>query len=104
MIQAWLALFSGWQRLGARGPERRSLSKDDRHRAQENRAFEETFSAHAAGRRQSSRFGKERQSPKEHRACLLSSTRETDVIGWYKDRATVGVIFTGLLADDKNSS
>jgi lipopolysaccharide/colanic/teichoic acid biosynthesis glycosyltransferase len=34
---------------------------------------------------------------------LLSSTRETDVIGWYKDRATVGVIFTGLLADDKNS-
>ena len=35
--------------------------------------------------------------------ALLSSTRETDVIGWYKDRATVGVIFTGLLADDKNS-
>lgn len=35
--------------------------------------------------------------------ALLSSTRETDVIGWYKDRATVGVIFTGLLADDKSS-
>ena len=35
--------------------------------------------------------------------ALLSSTRETDVIGWYKDRATVGVIFTGLVADDKNS-
>jgi lipopolysaccharide/colanic/teichoic acid biosynthesis glycosyltransferase len=35
--------------------------------------------------------------------ALRSSTRETDVIGWYKDRATVGVIFTGLLADDKNS-
>ena len=35
--------------------------------------------------------------------ALLSSTRETDVIGWYKDRTTVGVIFTGLLADDKNS-
>ena len=34
---------------------------------------------------------------------LLLSTRETDVTGWYKDRATVGVIFTGLLADDKNS-
>jgi lipopolysaccharide/colanic/teichoic acid biosynthesis glycosyltransferase len=35
--------------------------------------------------------------------ALLSSIRGTDVIGWYKDRATVGVIFTGLLADDKNS-
>lgn len=35
--------------------------------------------------------------------ALLASTRETDVIGWYKDRDTVGVIFTGLLADDKNS-
>jgi lipopolysaccharide/colanic/teichoic acid biosynthesis glycosyltransferase len=35
--------------------------------------------------------------------ALLLSTRETDVIGWYKDRSTVGVIFTGLLADDKHS-
>ena len=35
--------------------------------------------------------------------ALLSSTRETDVIGWYKGRATVGVIFTGLVIDDKNS-
>jgi lipopolysaccharide/colanic/teichoic acid biosynthesis glycosyltransferase len=36
-------------------------------------------------------------------SALLLSTRETDVTGWYKDRATLGVIFTGLLADDKNS-
>jgi lipopolysaccharide/colanic/teichoic acid biosynthesis glycosyltransferase len=35
--------------------------------------------------------------------ALLLSIRDTDVIGWYKDRATVGVIFTGLVADDKNS-
>ncbi len=35
--------------------------------------------------------------------ALLSSIRETDVIGWYKDRATVGVMFTGLVVDDKNS-
>lgn len=34
---------------------------------------------------------------------LLSSTRETDVIGWYKGRAKIGVIFTGLGVDDKNS-
>ncbi len=34
---------------------------------------------------------------------LLQSTRETDVIGWYKDRATVGAIFTGLVVNDKNS-
>jgi lipopolysaccharide/colanic/teichoic acid biosynthesis glycosyltransferase len=35
--------------------------------------------------------------------ALLASTRETDVIGWYKDRTTVGAMFTGLLADDKSS-
>ena len=35
--------------------------------------------------------------------ALLASTRETDAIGWYKDRATVGVIFTGLGTDDRNS-
>jgi lipopolysaccharide/colanic/teichoic acid biosynthesis glycosyltransferase len=33
---------------------------------------------------------------------LLSSTRETDVIGWYKARAKLAVIFTGLVIDDKN--
>ncbi len=36
-------------------------------------------------------------------SALLSSTRETDVIGWYKGRTTVGVIFTELQIDDKTS-
>jgi lipopolysaccharide/colanic/teichoic acid biosynthesis glycosyltransferase len=36
-------------------------------------------------------------------AAMQSSTRETDVIGWYKDRSTVGVIFTGLVISDKSS-
>jgi lipopolysaccharide/colanic/teichoic acid biosynthesis glycosyltransferase len=35
--------------------------------------------------------------------ALLSSMRETDVIGWHNDRTIVGVIFTGLLADEKKS-
>ncbi len=35
-------------------------------------------------------------------SAMLSSTRETDVVGWYKDRITVGVMFTGLAVDDKN--
>jgi lipopolysaccharide/colanic/teichoic acid biosynthesis glycosyltransferase len=35
--------------------------------------------------------------------ALLSSTRETDVIGWYKAQTTLGVIFTELVIDDKNS-
>src|SRR5271154_6837791 len=34
---------------------------------------------------------------------LLLSIRETDVIGWYKDRTIVGVMFTGLGRNDKNS-
>lgn len=36
-------------------------------------------------------------------SALLPCSRETDVIGWYKDRTTVGGMFTGLAADDKNS-
>ena len=36
-------------------------------------------------------------------SAMLSSTRETDVVGWYKDRITVGVMFTGLSNDDKNA-
>jgi lipopolysaccharide/colanic/teichoic acid biosynthesis glycosyltransferase len=36
-------------------------------------------------------------------AALLTSVRETDVIGWYKDRATVGVLYTGLVLNNKNA-
>lgn len=35
-------------------------------------------------------------------SAMLSSTRETDLVGWYKDGITVGVMFTGLAVDDKN--
>ena len=36
-------------------------------------------------------------------SALLASTRETDVIGWYKNQSTAGVMFTELVIDDKNS-
>jgi lipopolysaccharide/colanic/teichoic acid biosynthesis glycosyltransferase len=36
-------------------------------------------------------------------SAMQSSTRETDVVGWYRDRSTVGVMFTGLVVSDKNS-
>ena len=36
-------------------------------------------------------------------STLLSFFRETDVIGWYKDQTAVGVVFTGLVAEDKIS-
>lgn len=36
--------------------------------------------------------------------ALLSSIRETDVIGWYKNRTTVGVMYTGLVTHDKNEA
>lgn len=35
--------------------------------------------------------------------ALLESSRETDVVGWYKDGATIGVMFTGLQISDKHS-
>jgi lipopolysaccharide/colanic/teichoic acid biosynthesis glycosyltransferase len=36
-------------------------------------------------------------------SALLLSTRETDVIGWYVSRTTVGVVFTDLLPSDKSA-
>ncbi len=44
-------------------------------------------------------------SPLDNMAsALLASSRETDIVGWYKDRTTVGVMFTGLVVNDKNST
>jgi len=34
---------------------------------------------------------------------LLASSRETDIVGWYKESTIVGVMFTGLAVNDKNS-
>ncbi len=36
-------------------------------------------------------------------SALLASSRGTDIVGWYKDGSTVGVIYTGLEANDKNA-
>ena len=36
-------------------------------------------------------------------SALLTKTRETDGIGWYKDKSTLAVIFTDLVIYDKNS-
>ncbi|MFZ0743820.1 MAG: sugar transferase [Terracidiphilus sp.] len=36
-------------------------------------------------------------------SALLSSSRDTDVVGWYKDGTTVGAMFTGLVVNDRNS-
>jgi lipopolysaccharide/colanic/teichoic acid biosynthesis glycosyltransferase len=36
-------------------------------------------------------------------SAMLSSTRETDVVGWYKGRVTVGVMFTGLAIQDRST-
>lgn len=33
---------------------------------------------------------------------LRACSRETDVIGWYKEHSSIGVMFTGLVVQDKN--
>lgn len=35
--------------------------------------------------------------------AMRTSTRETDVLGWYKDGSVAGVIFTGLAIEDKSA-
>ena len=48
------------------------------------------------------------RSPKKssitlHRVAtaLLSASRDTDLVGWYKEDAIVGTMFTGLIVNDK---
>ncbi len=36
-------------------------------------------------------------------SALLSATRETDVIGWYRQHQAIGLLFTGLAPDCKNT-
>ena len=36
-------------------------------------------------------------------AALLSSSRDTDLIGWYKEGLIVGALFTGLVVNDKRA-
>ena len=36
-------------------------------------------------------------------SALLKSTRQTDVIGWYKNYATIGVVFTGFSIDERSN-
>lgn len=36
-------------------------------------------------------------------SALLPATRETDVVGWYKDNTVIGVMFTGLTLCDKST-
>jgi len=53
--------------------------------------------------------GQDKGSKKHEKAlgsvvsALLSTIRDTDVIGWHEDGATLGVIYTGLVADNRNS-
>lgn len=35
--------------------------------------------------------------------ALLSSSRDTDLVGWYKDDAIIGTMFTGLIVSDKRA-
>src|SRR5689334_1496911 len=34
---------------------------------------------------------------------LLSSSRDTDQVGWYRANTTIGVLFTGLVGGDKSA-
>ncbi len=36
-------------------------------------------------------------------SALILSSRDTDIVGWYREHAVVGVMFTGLVGNDRNS-
>jgi len=36
-------------------------------------------------------------------AALLTASRDTDVVGWYKGKTTIGALFTGLVSGEKSA-
>jgi lipopolysaccharide/colanic/teichoic acid biosynthesis glycosyltransferase len=36
-------------------------------------------------------------------SVLLASSRDTDLVGWYKSKTTIGALFTGLVVGDKST-
>ena len=48
-------------------------------------------------------FEKEGKALEGMASSLVSSSRDTDVVGWYKEGTTIGVLFTGLASKDKGS-
>jgi lipopolysaccharide/colanic/teichoic acid biosynthesis glycosyltransferase len=36
-------------------------------------------------------------------SALMASSRDTDIVGWYEERTKVGVMFTGLIGEDRDS-
>lgn len=37
-------------------------------------------------------------------SVLLATSRDTDVVGWYKGKVTIGALYTGLVAGDKSAA
>lgn len=54
-----------------------------------------------AGNKQGS--DKEEKTLSSILSALMSTTRETDITGWYKERLTIGMLFTELASDDKSA-
>jgi lipopolysaccharide/colanic/teichoic acid biosynthesis glycosyltransferase len=44
------------------------------------------------------------QALKSAMSVLLVSSRDTDLVGWYKEKTTIGALFTGLVASDKSTA
>jgi hypothetical protein len=42
-------------------------------------------------------------APESVMSVLLATSRDTDIVGWYKTKNTIGALFTGLIAGDKSS-
>ena len=42
-------------------------------------------------------------TPNHVATALLSASRDTDSVGWYKEGAIVGTMFTGLIVTDKRA-
>ena len=44
------------------------------------------------------------QALKSAMSVLLATSRDTDLVGWYKEKTTIGALFTGLVASDKSTA
>ena len=90
-------------RRGARSPAGRGVQANDRCRAQEDGAFRKPFLLMLLETGEYQSGEKNGKVLADVISALLPATRETDVVGWYKNSRSVGVMFTDLVMFDQKS-
>lgn len=99
MVEPLLEQAPGTERIALDENNFRRVIAIERKRTERSKAPFVLMLLEAVNNHESERMG---QALERIIAALLSSSRDTDIIGWYRNGTTVGALFTGLGVEDKS--